>query len=176
RLGQTRSRRRRRTTLVVGESQRAVRRNTDVAAACGAREQWQSVFTRVLRARESAPRRGGLLFARSVDSYSTARTIATSFEHVVRIDDSTYVASGKRFKFRPAAAGMSYAEAAQRLEADRDTILRETEGSPLNRDFRPNSEYYFTYPHARSLQTWGGAGQRYRAREAGWAQSFIDGG
>jgi len=119
---------------------------------------------------------GGLLFARSVDSYSTARTIATSFEHVVRIDDSTYVASGKRFKFRPAAAGMSYAEAAQRLEADRDTILRETEGSPLNRDFRPNSEYYFTYPHARSLQTWGGAGQRYRAREAGWAQSFIDGG
>ena len=119
---------------------------------------------------------GGLLFARSVDSYSTARTIATSFEHVVRIDDSTYVASEKRFNFRPGAAGVSYAEAAQRLEADRDTILRETEGSPLNRDFRPNSEYYFTYPHARSLQTWGGAGQRYRAREAGWAQSLIAGG
>jgi predicted membrane-bound spermidine synthase len=118
---------------------------------------------------------GGLLFARSVDSYSTARTIASSFENVVRIDDLTYVASEKRFRFRPALAGLTDAEAIERLEADRDTILRETEGSALNWDFQPNSEYYFTYPHARALQTWGGTGQRYRALDAGWAQSFIEG-
>jgi spermidine synthase len=119
---------------------------------------------------------GGLLFARSVDAYSTARTIASSFANVVRIDDLSYVASDRRLGFRPSLAGLSHAEAVQRLEAHRDTILRETEGAPLNRDFRPNSEYYFTYPHARSLQTWGGTGQRYHAQEAGWAQSFIEGG
>jgi hypothetical protein len=88
----------------------------------------------------------------------------------------SYVASDRRLGFRPSLAGLSHAEAVQRLEAHRDTILRETEGAPLNRDFRPNSEYYFTYPHARSLQTWGGTGQRYHAQEAGWAQSFIEGG
>ena len=119
---------------------------------------------------------GGVLFARSVDAYSTARTIASSFENVVRIDELSYVASARRFRLRPSLAGLSAADAAQRLEADRETILRETEGTAPNRDFRPNSEYYFTYPHARSLQTWGGTGQRYRAQEAGWAQSFIEGG
>jgi hypothetical protein len=115
------------------------------------------------------------LFARSVDAYSTARTIASSFANVVRIDDLSYVASDRHFRFRPSSAGLPHDEAEQRLEADRDTILRETDGAALNRDFGPNSEYYFTYPHARSLQTWGGAGQRYRA-EAGWAQSYIEGG
>jgi spermidine synthase len=118
---------------------------------------------------------GGLLFARSVDAYSTARTIATVFQNVVRIDDLTYVASPTPFAFRPAQAGWSPQEIVERLQADRDTILRETEGSSLNRDFSPNSEYYFTYPYTRSLQTWGGAAGRYRAREPGWITKFVTG-
>jgi hypothetical protein len=97
------------------------------------------------------------------------------FQHVVRIDDLTYVASTAPFAFRPAQAGWTEQEILERLQADRDTILRETEGSALNRDFSPNSEYYFTYPYARSLQTWGGAAGRYRARESGWIASFIAG-
>jgi hypothetical protein len=116
----------------------------------------------------------GLLFTRTVDMYSTARTIATVFEHVVRIDDSTYVASPAKFTFQPQRANLPRGEIISRLEANRETILREAAGAPLNRDFRPNSEYYFTYPYAAALRTWGPAAEGYRAREVSWIENMIE--
>jgi predicted membrane-bound spermidine synthase len=118
---------------------------------------------------------GGLLFARSVDAYSTARTIATVFDHVVRVDELSYVAATSPIRFHAPRAGLTPQEIEARLEADRAAILLNTEGSELNRDFRPNSEYYFTYPHAQSLQTWGGTGARYRAQQPGWTRGLIEG-
>jgi spermidine synthase len=105
---------------------------------------------------------GGLLFARSVDMYSTARTIASIFDHVVRIDNSSYVASGTRFVFSARRAGMIRTDIAERLEADRLLIMKETRAAALNRDFWPNAEYYFTYPYAGVLQTWGHVMHAYR--------------
>jgi spermidine synthase len=142
------------------------------AAHAGSGNLYSLEFFELLRSRLTD---GGILFARSVDAYSTARTIASTFENVVRIDELTYVASATKFKFHPTRAQLSVTEIAQRLEANRDTILLETEGSALNRDFRPNSEYYFTYPHAQSLQTWGGAARGYRGQQSGWVASVISG-
>jgi spermidine synthase len=108
---------------------------------------------------------GGLLFTRSADRYSTARTIASVFDQVVRIDNGAYVASDTRFAFSARRAGLTESEIEKRLEADQETILNETRLAPLNRDFRPNSEYYLTYPYADALQTWGHVTQTYRTAD-----------
>jgi spermidine synthase len=95
---------------------------------------------------------GGILFLRSVDLYSTARTIAAAYPFVVRFDRSDYLASRDRFLVREERLPVSVAEAVDRLKADRDVILAKTEGARINSDFRPNSEYYLTYPYASHLQ------------------------
>lgn len=105
---------------------------------------------------------GGLIFSRSADPFSTARTIASEFDHVVRLDSYSYVASDSPLSFVPSRTGLSAEEVARQLEADRTTILRETAGAPLNRDFRPNSEYYLTYPYTAWLRTWGVIPDGYR--------------
>ena len=107
----------------------------------------------------------GLLFARSVDTYSTARTIASVFDHVVRVDTASYIAGRQKFSFSAARSGLSAAEITALIEADRQTILEHTGAAPLNRDFSPNSEYYLTYPYAGALQTWGHVTGSYRASD-----------
>ena len=48
---------------------------------------------------------GGILFLRTVDLYSTAKTLATVFPHVLRLDSSVYMAGFREFRLRrePAA-------------------------------------------------------------------------
>jgi spermidine synthase len=116
---------------------------------------------------------GGVLFARSVDTYSTAKTIALGFEHVVRADDSSYIASDAPLRFSAQRAELSPAEIAALLGADRELILRETAAAPLNRDLRPNTEYYLTYPYVSVLQTWGHKDNAYRAADTRWAEALI---
>lgn len=116
---------------------------------------------------------GGLLFARSVDAYSTAKTIASAFNHVARIDDASYVASDSPLRISASRAEMSPAEIAARLEANREVILQETAAAPLNRDLRPNTEYYLTYPYVAGLQTWGQKAAAYRVADARWAETLI---
>jgi spermidine synthase len=116
---------------------------------------------------------GGVLFARSVDTYSTAKTIASGFEHVVRIDDSSYVASNSSLRFSASRAELPPSEIAARLEADRESILRETAAAPLNHDLRPNTEYYLTYPYVAVLQTWGQKAAAYRAINPQWPEALI---
>lgn len=98
---------------------------------------------------------GGLLYLRTADSYSTARTLATVFPHLVRIQKDRYVASLRPIRFVPGRHGVDREQLAGRLQADRRLILERTAGAPLNRDLRPNAEYYLTYPWAGVLTTWG---------------------
>jgi hypothetical protein len=131
---------------------------------------YSSEFFHLVRSHLS---KGGLLFAGSVDMYSTARTLATVFENVVRVDGSTYIASDEKLVFHPTRVALTADETLGRLEANRETILRETGLAPLNRDSRPNSEYYFTYPYAISLQTWGGAFKGYRETDTRWLADVL---
>ncbi len=97
----------------------------------------------------------GLVYLRTADQYSTARTLATVFPHLVRIDGSGYVAGRAPFRFDPERARLDAGAIARRLRSDRRLILEQTRAAPLNRDFRPNAEYYLTYPWAGVLTTWG---------------------
>jgi spermidine synthase len=96
---------------------------------------------------------GGTLVVTSVDPYSTARTIAMAFDHVIRVDLHTYLARATPFRFEAGRLPFPAGEMSRRVEADRATILAHTIGARLNRDLRPNSEYYLTYPFAWALQT-----------------------
>jgi spermidine synthase len=109
-------------------------------------------FFRLLRSRITSD---GIVFLRSADPYSTARTAATVFDSVIRLGFQGYFASMHRLRFDPERAGVDPESLTDNLSADRETILRFTEGSPLNSDFRPNGEYYLTYPQARWMR--GGA-------------------
>jgi spermidine synthase/MFS family permease len=95
---------------------------------------------------------GGILFFRTVDLYSTAKTVADVFPHVLRFDNSAYMASANPFELREERLS-SASETLVRLKADREIILEHTRDAPINRDLTPNSEYYLTYPYASSLQT-----------------------
>jgi spermidine synthase len=95
----------------------------------------------------------GSLVVTTVDFFSTARTIASVYEHVIRADLNTYVARAMPFQLDPRRLPFDADEMPRRIEADRATILQHTAGAPLNRDLRPNSEYYLTYPFVWALQT-----------------------
>jgi hypothetical protein len=118
---------------------------------------------------------GGLLFVRTADMYSTARTIATAFPYVVRAERGTYLASREPLRFDLARSGLSWEKFAEKIEGDRELILDETRGVPLNHDLRPRSEYYITYPYARSLQTWGLSSENphYRLTDASRVASAL---
>lgn len=93
----------------------------------------------------------GMLVARSVDLFSTARTLVHVFDHVVRIDQFSYVASRTPLRFDAGRLGFPPEEFTQRIEADQDTIRQFTAAAPLNRDLRPISEYYLTYRYVWTL-------------------------
>jgi spermidine synthase len=94
---------------------------------------------------------GGILFIRSVDCYSTAKTLADVFPHVLRAGGTAYLASETAFAFELDAINWSTAKLCDCLEADRATIVAETADAPINRDLRPNSEYYVTYAYRNWL-------------------------
>jgi spermidine synthase len=94
----------------------------------------------------------GVLLTGSADMFSTAKTLATVFPHVIRAGRSFYVASLSPIRFDLARAAMTREELLNYVEADRDTILGGTSDSRINYDFHPNAEYYVTYPHAWTLQ------------------------
>jgi predicted membrane-bound spermidine synthase len=96
---------------------------------------------------------GGLLLARSVDGFSTARTLALSFPHVVCRGDGEYIASLAPIRFDLAAAGVERQEFLDSVASDAQTILAHTADAPLNRDFAPRAEYYITYPWRWCLST-----------------------
>ncbi len=96
---------------------------------------------------------GGILAVRTVDLYSTARTVATVFPHVFRLDTSVYIASGGPIHFDRTRLPASPQEVVRRITADRATILAHTGDARLNTDLRPNSEFYVTYPFVHALQT-----------------------
>jgi spermidine synthase len=112
----------------------------------------------------------GILFLRTVDPYSTAKTIATVFPHVLRLDGSAYMAATTQFQLREERLPSSAAETVGHLMADRDVILAHTRDARINRDLGPNSEYYFTYPFVPYLQTRGRAPAVYATadRERFW--------
>jgi len=107
-------------------------------------------FFQIIRSRLND---GGTLVVTTVDLFSTARTIATVFEHVIRADLNTYLGSTTPLHFDADRLPFDVGEMARRVEADRATILEHTAAAPLNLDLRPNSEYYLTYPFAWALQT-----------------------
>lgn len=88
----------------------------------------------------------GLVILRSADYFSTARTVATVFEHVIRLKTQTYVGSAVPLRFSASRAGMSRGALADMITADSALILGNTRAAPINQDLRPNSEFYLTYP------------------------------
>ena len=95
----------------------------------------------------------GTMVVTTVDLFSTPRTVASVYEHVIRTDLNTYLARATPFRFDGLRLPFDVAEMGRRIEADRATILEHTATAPLNRDLRPNSEYYLTYPFAWALHT-----------------------
>jgi hypothetical protein len=107
-----------------------------------------------------------ILFLRNVDVYSTARTLATSFPHVVRRGEAEYFASLSPPRFDHEAAGRARDAMLAAFDADGETILHHTADAPLNRDFAPRAEYYITYPWRWCLSTRGKtAERRYREQD-----------
>lgn len=98
-------------------------------------------------------RPSGIVLLRTADMFSTAKTIATVFPQVIRVDGSVYIVSPNKFRLDPARLPFSADQAAKRIDADRDVILARTQDARINHDLSPNSEYYVTYPFVSSLQT-----------------------
>jgi spermidine synthase len=94
----------------------------------------------------------GILFLRTVDFYSTAKTLATVFPHVLRLDASLYMAGRSAFRIREERLPTTAALTVQRIAADQDDILKYASDAPVNTDLSPNSEYYITYPFVSALQ------------------------
>jgi len=117
----------------------------------------------------------GILFTRSADLYSTPKTLATVFPHVVRGGRGNYVAAKRAFTFDLERIGQTEVEFVDFIEADRDLILENTQEVRLNRDLSPNSEFYMTYPYAWTLQTWGRPSDDhgYQLRGGPRAESLI---
>lgn len=98
---------------------------------------------------------GGLLYTRTADAYSTARTLATVFPRLLRLGATRYVAGSRPLRFDRRRLPISPAAAAATIQADRGLVLERTAGAPLNRDLHPRAEYYITYPWAWVLRTRG---------------------
>jgi spermidine synthase len=107
---------------------------------------------------------GGMLFLRTVDLYSTAKTLAAVFPHVLRVDSSVYMAGSREFRFVESRLPSPAAETLPHFTADRDVILANTRAARINTDLRPNSEYYVTYPFVSALQTRGIGPGAYKAK------------
>jgi hypothetical protein len=143
------------------------------AAHAGSGNLFSLEFFALLRAR-LAP--GGLVYLRSADLYSTARTLALAFPHAVRLRGSRYLAGAAPFAIDPARLGVARADVLAWVEADRETILAATAEAPVNRDLAPNSEFYLTYRYARVLETWGGGedgGDRYREADRARLERWV---
>lgn len=95
----------------------------------------------------------GVLFLRTVDAYSTARTVAETFAYVLRIGGHNYLASPGPLAVDAARFDATADEVARQIEADRTTILAATADAPPLTDFAPRTEYYVTYPWRRFLST-----------------------
>jgi spermidine synthase len=108
---------------------------------------------------------GGILLVKTADLYSTAKTLATAFPSLFRLDTAIYVASNKRIYLDRERLPGSAEEVGRRITADRQTILAHTESARINTDMRPNSEFYITYPFVRSLQTRYRSLDVYRAKD-----------
>jgi len=108
---------------------------------------------------------GGLLLSRTVDLYATARTVATVFPFVFRLDESVYLASAEPVHLDRHRLGWSAEDVGRRIVADRETILANTSAARINTDLRPNSEFYVTYPFASVLQTRFRDATPYRAQD-----------
>jgi spermidine synthase len=108
---------------------------------------------------------GGILVVRTVDHQSTAKTVATVFPHVFRLDSSVYIASGERIRLDENRLPEPAEDVGGRITADRETILAHTQAARINTDLKPNSEFYITYPFVRSLQTRFRDPDVYRAKE-----------
>ena len=81
-----------------------------------------------------------MLFLRTVDLYSTAKTLATVFPHVLRVDSSVYMAGFRQFQLDESRLPSPAAETVPHITADRDVILAHTRAARMNTDLRPNSE------------------------------------
>ncbi|MDF1586032.1 spermidine synthase [Marinimicrococcus flavescens] len=89
---------------------------------------------------------GGMIGLSTADSYASARTMALVFPALLRLGGEFYLASITPIGWRMAGLPGPAAALLGRIEADRARILEATEGVPENRDLRPNSEYFLTYP------------------------------
>lgn len=116
---------------------------------------------------------GGVVFLRTVDLYSTARTLGVVFPNVLRLDTSIYMASMSPFRFDPARLPVSPERAVQRMTADRATIMAHTQDARVNSDLKPNSEYYVTYPYVQALASRGNIAPAYRATDTERFRSLI---
>lgn len=119
---------------------------------------------------------GGIVFLRTTDLYSTARTLAFAFPHVLRLGDSAYLASTGSMRFRVDRLPSSPEEVPQLIRADRRDILAHTEQARINTDLRPNSEYYITYPFVAALQTRIRPPEPYKSEPAHRFRGLIGGG
>ena len=84
--------------------------------------------------------------------------------------EAVYIASGSPLRFDPARLPYAPARFLGLVQADRATILQHTAGARINRDLRPQSEYYVTYPHLASI-VFGGDAHLYQTRDRG---AFAD--
>lgn len=107
-------------------------------------------FLTLLRSRLNS---GGVVLVRNGDAYSTARTVATAFSHVIRSGTTEYLASSEPLAFDLRELGVTAEDFVRGLSADRETILAQTAAAPLVRDLAPCVEYYVTYPWRRFLTT-----------------------
>lgn len=107
----------------------------------------------------------GILYLSSVDVYSTSKTLASVFPHILRIQAGIYLASSAPFRLDPTRLLIPVEEVIELITADRDTILANTQDALINRDFRPNSEYYLTYDYSEFLGTLGNAGEPFSEKD-----------
>jgi spermidine synthase len=106
----------------------------------------------------------GLFFTRTTDAFSTARTLAGVFPHLVRVGPISYVGSAAPLEFSAARAARPVSTLARSLKADRAAILALAGEAPIVRDLWPRTEYYLTYPWAAQLD--GHSGKPVKAATA----------
>lgn len=115
---------------------------------------------------------GGILYLQTVDAYSSASTLAHAFSAVVRLGDSSYVASDSPLRFAHNLTGVSLQKLKHLIQADRLTILRNNQNTKLNTDRRPQSEYYLTYAHRDALSP--NRAPHYHMRDTRRRANLID--
>jgi spermidine synthase len=113
---------------------------------------------------------GGLIFLKTVDLYSTPKTLSSVFPYMIRLGKVSYLSSFTDFQINPTLLPIPTEEVLTQITADRDMILAQTRDAPINKDFHPNSEYYITYPFTWAMEKQASA---YEVKDVNYFRRLI---